>query len=310
MAFGGNPELKTNVELIYISSKGGICTKPAGFPDGKDLAVGAVGAYINKIPTICGGINGGRECHGYKFELQTWIKLPLLMRQGRQEAAGIQLVNGSWIIFGGKLQSGEVLGDTEVLKDYEFQFGQVWPVPVWGHCSININVTHALIAGGENSNGYVSQGYSFEFENAYWKWIVDIIYKRSGHICGKIESDNDVKIIIAGGKNVLDVEVISLYSEKITVGPPLPHEMYMAAYVQLHKTFIITGGSHMGDCPVKNTECISSKYIYKFENLNEWRKILQEMRIPRFDHIVMTIPKEDIGTACSKLCSECSGIIL
>ena len=309
MALGGNSDLKSDVEFFDVSSEGGICTKPANFPNGKDFGLGAVGAFINGMPTVCGGIEGGKECHGYQFASQSWLKLPFLMIMEREEAAGIVMKNRSWIIIGGRTKIGEALANSEVLIKQKFYAGPLWPLHFWGHCSLAINESHGFIAGGRNENQFVKTSFTIVYESGIWTWIADITFERSGHVCGMFDSLNEKIIIVAGGRNLLEVELLSLLTRKWKTGPRLPHEMDNAASLQINENFLIIGGLHLGDCPVKLTDCISSKYIYRFDNATEWvRMQTNTMGISRGQHVAIAIPRVNIGVACSKLCSTCQGI--
>ena len=310
MALGGNTDLKSDVELLDVSSQGGICTKPADLPDGKDLSLGAVGDFIDGMATVCGGKNGGKECHGYKFEIQSWLKLPFLMIVEREEAAGIKMHNGSWLIIGGRTKTGEAFANSEVLVNQGFHPGLIWPQHIWGHCSVLINSTHGFIAGGRNAINFIRTSYVLEFESGFWTWVADIGFERSGHVCGMINSMNEQFIIVAGGQGLLEVELLSLSIGKFRIGPELPHEMDQAASLQIDDDFIIIGGLHSAECPVKLTECFSSRYIYRLNNFTEWDRIDTEMSTRRGRHVAIAIPREILGVACSKLCSTCPGCSL
>ena len=93
LVLGGSHELYSDVEIIDISPEEGICSDPADFPYGKDLAKGAVGGYIDGMALVCGGIESGRDCHGYEFETQSWSKMSYRLGEWREEAAGIVIGN-------------------------------------------------------------------------------------------------------------------------------------------------------------------------------------------------------------------------
>ena len=180
MALGGNPELKSNVEFLDVAAEIGICTKPADFPNGKDLGMGAVGAFVNGMPIVCGGTEGGRECHGYKFDSQSWLKLPFLMLVEREGAAGIKMKNESWIVIGGRSKIKEAFATSEVLINNDFSTGPLWPLHFWGHCSLSINDTHGFIAGGENERNFIRSSFVLEYKTGFWDWIADSNFDRSG----------------------------------------------------------------------------------------------------------------------------------
>ena len=134
-----------------------------------------------------------------------------------------------------------------------------------------------------------------------------IVNSATGHVCGKSISGNENIIIIAGGRNVLEIELLSLSSRKWIDGPMLPHELDRAASLQIGESFLVIGGLHLGDCPIKLTECFSSKYIYSLNNFTEWRRVQTTMSISRGQHVVIPIPRTIIQSACSKLCPTCPG---
>ena len=307
MSVGGNSDLKSDVEFLDVSSEGGICTKPADLPGEKDIALGAVGAFIDGMPLVCGGIEGGKECHGYNFESQSWFKNNFLMLEERASAAGLTMKNGSLIIIGGRTRNGEALANSEVLINQIFHNGPLWPQHFWGHCSLTINDTHGFVAGGRNAQNFIKQSFTFEYENGIWTWIADINFERAGHVCGRLEPMGEKLIVVAGGRKLLEVEILSLSTGKWTNGPKLPHEMDQAASLQIDHDFIILGGLHLGDCPVKRTECLSSRYTYRLDNFTDWKRIQTTMVNPRGQHVAIAIPREYLGVACSKLCSTCAG---
>ena len=91
--------------------------------------MGAVGAFIDGAPLVCGGLFGGKGCHGYDFFTQSWTKAPFLMLRHRQEAAGMTFPNGSWLVIGGRSIADTAMADSELLVDREGdQKGINWEV--------------------------------------------------------------------------------------------------------------------------------------------------------------------------------------
>ena len=305
MAMGGNSELKSSVEIFDVSPEGGTCTKPADFPDGRDLGKGSVGSFFNEMPTVCGGLEGGRECHGYDFGRQTWTKLPFLMLKYREKAAGVVVRNDSWIIFGGRLPSGSALSDSEVLKEGKFHPSSLWPIEFWGHCIVGFNETHSFVAGGRNENAFIRSSYMFLAARSYWTWVANMRYERSGHVCGITKSgiSGRREIVVAGGREILESEIFSFVSNEWRDGHPLPHEMDMAQGVQTGESnFLIIGGSHFGRCPVQTTECFASRYVYEFGNERGWKLRNYSMEVSRSQFVAVTMPIKGLGdgTICSR----------
>ena len=312
MVMGGHRIKKSQGELLDVSPEGRICTKPGSFPDGRDLGKGAVGAYLNGKPTVCGGNEGGRECHEYIFDLQSWRKLPLLMLKERWEAGGIGLQNGSLIIIGGKeKENGAALSTSEILVGNDFQDGPVWPIVFWGHCVTEINQTHAFVAGGMNSEGLIRASYIFEYEKGYWTWIADLDQGRSGHVCGTISDGEDgpvIEVVAAGGQDILRVEVLSLAQKRWVQGPSLPHEMNRAVSARFGDSFAIIGGLHLGECPVEFSECFASRFIYQFSKQgHSWLLRDHAMDLPRGEHVSISIPSSNMEKLCSRSCEGCPG---
>ena len=122
MVVGGSHQRADDVEIIDLSPRGGVCSKPADLPDGTDFGLGAVGSFIDGKPIICGGMKGTSFCHEYYFETQRWETSSFLMLRSRTEAAGITMANGSWLIIGGRTpevgQDEEIgLADSEILMN-------------------------------------------------------------------------------------------------------------------------------------------------------------------------------------------------
>ena len=311
MIIGGNRNKKGAVEILNVSPEGGICTEPMNLPDDQDLGNGAVGGYIDGKAVVCGGEEGGSLCHGYSFETQEWSELPYQTIEIRQEAAGIALGNGSLVIIGGKNPAGRSLPTSEILVEGKFLPSTMWPIAFWGHCIAQLNTTHAFVAGGRNNDDDedIRAAYDFRLSEGYWTWVTDMNSGRSGHVCGKVEdARGNLAVVVAGGKGNLEVDVFYAGLGKWSEGPPLPHEMDRAAAVEVGGTFAVLGGLHPGDCPVRQSDCFSSRYIYEFGRLgmDEW-KMREEytMEIPRGRHVVVRIPKE--RKLCS--CPTCPGLM-
>ena len=312
MLLGGNRMDSADNEIVDLSTGGGICTKPADFPDGVDLAQGAVGAVLDGDVVICGGVANGRHCYGYTFDTQSWDLLDIVLLEERIGAAGVHLPNASWLIIGGRTADGKALSNSELL-DKAFKRGPEWPVRFWGHCAAVINKTHAIISGGNNNAKYVKSTYLLsQSANVWnWKWISESSNERYHHVCGSIESIFGTEVVAAGGSgHVLDVDIFSFFQMTWRAGPSLPHTMDLAATIQFGKTFLILGGLLYGDCPVTLRECAHlSKYVYKFDEMRfVWTLEATTMESARGGHIALVIPNGHDKKYCSKNCTGCPGI--
>ena len=105
------------------------------------------------------------------------------------------------------------------------------------------------------------------------------------------------------------MDLFPMSTQMSSPGPPLPHEMDEAvgAYWGLNG-FFITGGLHLGKCPVKISECVSSRYVYELRNdFKGWRKSGKEMRVPRGQHVGIVLPKKAQPHVCQDDCESCLG---
>ena len=307
MVIGGNFDYVSDSEFVDLSPEGGICTVPANFQEEADFGIGAVGGFIDGMPTVCGGNERGRECHGYSLEAQSWSKLPFKLTESRQQASGLALKNGSLVVIGGKSDQGKALATSETFVGRQFIMGQIWPTGIWAHCTVEINSTHAFLAGGENERGSIRESYFYRISNGRWMWIAEMTSDRSGHVCGVVKRPSEnIDVVIAGGKVTLEVEILSVSSGELRRGPSLPHEIHRGAAIQTGRGFVVLGGKHLGACPVFQSECFVSRQMYDFEAEGEtWMRRNSTMKLPRGGHSVVRLPRKI--NACSKSCPSCPG---
>ena len=255
MVLGGDPEDRTGSEMVKLINQGHHnCSKPGDFPDGKDLGRDAVGALIDGTPTVCGGIDGGRDCHGYSFETGTWNMAGFSMSQARAEAAGMMTTaSSSWMIIGGRTPEGTGLSDSEILENGQFTAGPLWPIRFWGHCAIPLNGSHGFVAGGRNSEFNTRSTYTIEFATGYWIFIGRMGFDRSGHVCGAVaaHSRRGVEVVAAGGRQLLQTEIYSMDTFTWRDGPSLPYEMDRAAAVKVSLLLIWRVPSLLPKCTLK-----------------------------------------------------------
>ena len=292
--------------MVDFSSEGGICTKPAHFPH-YDLLNGAVGAFIGEFPVVCGGL-GIKHCHGYKFNSQSWAKMPYELLHERSEAATIVLLNGTWLIIGGQNDKGFGISSSEMFKSDKFENGFFWPTTLWGHCMSVINSSHAYVVGGKMDEGFSLSFYTIQLESGYWYVGTELRSPRYHHTCGTIENFKSTLAVIAGGQNKLAVDLLHLETMQFSKGPNLPHMMNRAVSSQYNNMFLIIGGLHFGSCPNLLSECVASKFIYELDvSMSSWVKKSYTLETPRGGLIAIALPGDMDGNSCSKACQTCPG---
>ena len=193
--------------------------------------------------------------------------------------------------------------------DELFLLSLQWPEAVSGHCVTKFNDSHVFVAGGENLNGYLGSAYFLNVDSLRW-WPVEerLGHARSGHVCRFIKDRNgDFQVVIAGGFEVLAVEILNLKNFRWEAGPNLPHEMNWATSTLQGGSMAILGGEHIGYCS-KSHLCYSSDAVFKL-NLNKWSWDVQQqtMSLPRSKMVSILIPKH--MELCQQNCDHCIGTL-
>ena len=308
MVIGGNSPQTPAVEILNLHIDDGVCSQPANFDIEINFADGAVAAYANDMVLLCGGEILLQRCIGYDFDQQTWNYLYSSLLEERIEAAGLAWDYNKWMIIGGKSESGIATSTTEKYNNVgnKFVIGPLWPIALWGHCAVVINDTAGFIVGGKNDDMFVRSSYVMILQTGYWLWVGNLNYDRNGHTCGVIKHQSFNEIVIAGGLDQFEIEVFSLATMKWRVlNAYLPHRMNSASAIGYGNSFVITGGGHFGSCPLRPSECHSSKYIYTFDKESYDLRIMSStMKTQRGNHLVVSLPRNDM---CSKKCSGCLG---
>ena len=184
----------------------------------------------------------------------------------------------------------------------------------WGHCAVELNITHAVVAGGRNPQHYhLKTVYIFTLAQSYWNWMGDMENGRSGHVCGTVtDADTGSLILVfAGGGSEVSVELFSISTQTWVAGPQLPHELDKAiASFKATNAFFIIGGLHLGKCPVESSDCISSRYVYELKpDKTGWDMRQVTMRLPRGQHVGIQLPRKTFSTTCQEACDSCRGIL-
>ena len=309
MIIGGNIPKTQGVEIMNLHIDGGICSQPANFANEVNFADGAVAAYINEMVLLCGGDVLLQRCLGYDFDHQTWKYLDFSLLEERIESDGLSWDGRHWMIIGGRSASNLPSSTSDVFNSTENNFasGPIWPVNFWGHCAVVINKTSGFIVGGKNTDAFIRSAYVMTLETGYWLWVGNLNHDRIGHVCGVLKHGSFDEIVVAGGMDQLAIEVFSFLVNKWRVlKTELPHQFNKAVAISYENSFVIIGGEHFGSCPIKPSECHSSKYIYSFNVENYDLEIRHStMQTNRGNHLVVSLPKTEM---CSKICSNCAGM--
>ena len=308
LVLGGNLAFWKDSEILDISKKTTICTKPADVPD--KFSKSAVGAYYNRMVMLCGGWLAGKECAKYEFHTHQWTSVPYSLTAERAEAVGAILNNGSLMIIGGKGSDGKPLFSTDFLNNDLFEPNLQWPEAISGQCVESLNSSHTFVSGGEGNGGeLLGAVYFLNVDTSFWLSLEEKMHHyRRGHVCGITKNGDKEYIIMAGGQDTLITELLDIMTMKFIQGPDLPFKMDWAASLQFDSSFVIVGGEHIGYCS-KAGMCISSNALFEvnIEN-NIWEVLDQSLDLPRSKHIVLRIDNEEISDdLCQEVCSNCRG---
>ena len=308
MILGGNQIYRTDIEILDISKEESVCAKPIDFP--QEHSRGAIGAFFRGNNILCGGEQAGKICHQYNFLDHEWIKSPFTLMTERSTAAGIMLANESWIVLGGNDYNGRPLPTIEVMTDELFVEGILWPEAVSGHCMNSANSSHVFVAGGEGTEGSpIGTAYFLNIHSSTFYQIENTMaHPRSGHVCGIAKAGKgDQFMVVAGGFEILHVELLSFGSFKWHSGPRLPHELNWAVSSMIGDTMGILGGEHIGYCS-KPHLCLSSNSILKLDlDDNKWKIQSQTLALPRSKHVLIELPASI--KVCQRSCSNCTSKI-
>ena len=308
LVLGGNQAFRSDMEVLDISKASSICTKPPDFPE--QYSKGAIAAYTNMMVSLCGGWVARKECHEYSFGTHLWTKAPYSLESERAEASGAMLDNGSWLIIGGKGIDRNPLYTTELLNGGYFDYNLPWPEAVAGHCVEKLNSSHLFVAGGESKNAQLlDSAYFINADSSFWVSTDEKLkYKRSGHVCGVIDENGKHLIVVAGGLDIVEVELLDIVSIHFRPGPNLPFVMDSAAGIKTGSSFYVVGGEHIGYCS-KPYLCFSSDAIFEIDVKNfVWKELNQTLKLPRSKHHVLLIEDGSDNRMCQESCPTCKGM--
>jgi hypothetical protein len=109
---------------------------------------GGVGANLNGIPIVCGGVSGGYVNTCYKFTDSLW-QIFASMKEKRGYAGGVTY-NNKLHVFGGN--NGSLLQSSEIISiDGGVEDGPDLPTAVRSHAITSFNSTVSILSGGSTS---------------------------------------------------------------------------------------------------------------------------------------------------------------
>ena len=267
------------------------CLKPPDFPLANPMSL--IGSFVDGNPNICGFLEQESFCYSLDIKNQYWNIHNYTIIEQRSHAAGVQLENGSWIIFGGQKFSEGVpvlLNTSEILIETQFYFGPQLPLSLSGHCVVKVDDDQIFTAGGYGQP-FLKDTFYLQIQNNTWQSITPMQQGRYGHVCGKVLSSfNDIQIVAAGGLRV-DKAELYLYQKQYWINGPdmMRKNFFKAASVQGPTNFIIIGGLELEPCATSNCQL---EEIYIFERNIAWKFSQQKLKKGRGNHIAIKLPPE------------------
>ena len=270
-----------DVEIINIGEEDGpTCPKPADFPVSTR---GQVGTILNGKTFICGG-DGISSCHYYTFDTGEWIRTTDMDTE-RWYAASVLMDNNEWWITGGSPISANPYSSTLIFKDGLFSPGPDLPSPLYFHCLLTINSTHAFLAGGLDGHARQQKAYMFEWTSGTWTTLADMKYARDSHCCGLAGKN----IVVVGGVTDDDSgeatsEIFSTDSLTWSMGPGTPNGklFYRAPTVPHGNSFLVVGGydesAHLDT--IYEFDATNIAWIQREERLETARRYLVALALP------------------------------
>ncbi|XP_040580289.1 uncharacterized protein [Lepeophtheirus salmonis] len=337
VVIGGFSPNRTNKllrDVEFISSKpNNICQNKIDFLNGKltrnfyhsAAARGRAGIVARDALFVCGGTNSVehlKTCHVYNPLLNKWFYTDSLKYE-RADASAVLSSEGDFWIIGGA--NGSISAEsTEIFDINNSQWRRASPLPselrnsgISYHCSVRLNRTHILIAGGyaapyvfrnpfrevkeeyedyEEEDGYSVPGISLKsawmFDGFYWKRLSSMNGNRDRLACSTLNDNGVVKVLVAGGCRewcetspaIPDVEIYDPTTNKWSFAAPLPEPLHSAKMEEFLGKPTIVGGFN-------RTTQIERIYSYNVEN-NSWELLNKRLRIPRSSHALIKVPYE------------------
>ena len=289
--------INADVEIVMTFPRP-TCPKPPNFP--KENSLSLIGTFLTSMPILCGGGETSIDnfCYGFDFEEYIWINKSFKLDQSRIQAAGTQISDNKWIIFGGQIyfEGGPlILNTSTILVNEDFLPGPYLPMPLAGLCAVSIETNKIFLSGG-NDGQLKKQRTAISLllktsNLPIWKNLPMMSIGRYGHSCGKTKHFNEFEIIVAGGLRVNRVEIYLLTKGLWINGPNLERQVFSAATLQGELTFLIIGGMELEpDCKKDNCRL---DVIHAYNRLeNSWNEKKQTLRLGRRNHVAIPLPIE------------------
>lgn len=201
----------------------------------------------------------------------------------------------NWWVSGGEDKMGNPLKSSELRwSNGTWGAGPVLPVPITGHCVVQIQRDLSVIIGGKPYH----DNYIYNWRTRKWSTFYQLQTSRFYHGCGLIRnnvlgSGFDQDIIVVGGASNTDENVLKsteIYKSDVNnweIGPDFPTGgIYGVAIVQYSSdTILAVGGaaSWGGD---------SNPVIYSLSksNMAEWVPFGPAL-VGRYAHIALSVPR-------------------
>ena len=191
----------TSSEVIDFSEESNVCENFIDFPI---ITYGATGQMTN-LPIICGGENSDVPATDSCFTItKDKTEEIVSMSKPRSGAASLSILNHSKLWITGGL-SGGFVADTEIIDFVQNTTspGIDLPLPMYGHCLVQINETTILLIGGKSSE-VLSRTYFLQEDSEQWVSGPELEFPRYLHSCGM---QGNSLVVVSGGRNENDLEM-------------------------------------------------------------------------------------------------------
>ena len=178
------------------------CALPADYP----LEVsGAVGFWTAQGPTVCGGYGERKTLNKcFIYMEHQWIPWTN-MESERYSASALQINPNQALIIGGLDEYDEYwdhLKTTELISSFSGSYDWMsFPVTIAGHCSFNINATHAMVTAGVQDRSESASTRLVDLTTLADTPGPTMKTRRVGHGCSIFQNGTKSFGIVAGGYN-------------------------------------------------------------------------------------------------------------
>ena len=284
------PRLNADSEIVSLFARP-TCPKPQRFPI--ENLLGLYGTLSTEGPLLCGFSDQESGCFTYQILENNWALEKFDLFENRSHASSVNY-NNSWIITGGQTYLDRVpiiLDTSEILGNLSFTQGPDLPIPLSGHCSVNINDDQIFMSGGYGQP-HLQNSFILNVKELSWEILPLMKYGKFGHVCGKLMTlFDEIEIIAVRGLHQYNIEKYSLVHSKWFTLPNVIEDqpIFKSATVQGKTTFIITGGVELEpDCKTSNCRIDSIK-IYD-QHINTLIMKNKRLSKGRGNHVATPIP--------------------